>query len=183
MRKLIVEAEVSLDGVMDGSPDFWQQVFQFHSPDVQAYLDELLFTPDALVMGQRTYTGFAQIWPTRTGKAADKINAMPKYIASRTLKEPLEWNSTLIKGDAAEEIKKLKQQSGGSLLQYGIGELTQTMLKQGLVDEVRLVVFPFTFSEGPRVFERMGIKTFKLLETKIFTSGAIALHYQPQQPS
>lgn len=183
MRKLIVEAEVSLDGVMDGSPDFWQQVFQFHSPDVQAYLDELLFTPDALVMGQRTYTGFAQIWPTRTGKAADKINAMPKYVASRTLKEPLEWNSTLIKGDAAEEIKKLKQQSGGSLLQYGIGELTQTMLKQGLVDEVRLVVFPFTFSEGPRVFERMGIKTFKLLETKIFTSGAIALHYQPQQPS
>jgi dihydrofolate reductase len=182
MRKIIVEAEVSLDGVVNAEgQDFWQKVFQFHSPDVSAYLDDLLFEPDALVMGKITYESFAQIWPTRQGKMADHINRMPKYVASRTLTEPLTWNSTLIKGDAAEAIRKLKQEPGGSLLQYGVGELTQTMLKHGLVDEIRLLVFPFTYGEGPRMFEHMGINTLKLLESKTFSSGVVALHYQPQQ--
>jgi dihydrofolate reductase len=180
MRKLIVEAEVSLDGAMGGeNTDFWQQVFPFHSPDIDQYLDELLFMPDALLMGQKTYEFFATVWPTREGKGADRINNMPKYVASRTLKEPLRWNATLIKGDVVEEIKKLKQESGGSLLQYGVGELTDTMFKHGLVDELRIVMFPFTFGEGPRVFEHMGVNTLKLLETKTFSSGALALHYQP----
>lgn len=181
MRKIIVEVEASMDGVMGQSPDFWQQAFQFHSPDVKQYLNDLLFMPDALLIGRMTYELFAQVWPTRQGKDADKINAMPKYVASRTLNEPLEWNATLLKGDAAEAIKKLKQESGTCLLQYGVGELTRTLLKYGLVDEVRVVIFPFTFGEGPRVFEHMGIHTFKLLETKTFSSGGIALHYQPQQ--
>jgi dihydrofolate reductase len=182
MRKLIVEAEVSVDGAMGGeNADFWQQIFLFHSPDVQEYLNELLFMPDALVMGQKSYEFFAQVWPTRQGADADRINSMPKYVASRTLKEPLRWNATLMKGDAAEEIGKLKQEPGKSLLQYGVGELTHTMLKHGLVDELRLLVFPFAFGEGPRIFEHMGVNTLKLLETRTFSSGAIALHYQPQQ--
>jgi dihydrofolate reductase len=181
MRKIIVEAEVSLDGVMGGENAFWGQVFQFHSEDVKKYLHDLLFMPDALLMGQATYTGFAQVWPTRQGEDADHINSMPKYVASRTLKEPLQWNATLIKGDAAEEIKKLKQESGKSLLQYGIGELTQTMLKAGLVDEVRILVFPFAYGEGPRIFDHMGVNTLKLVDTKTFSSGVVALHYQPQQ--
>ena len=104
---------------------------------------------------------------------------MPKYVASRTLKEPLAWNATLIKGDLAQEIGKLKQEPGQDLLQYGVGELTHTMLKHGLVDELRLLVFPFTFGKGPRVFENMDINTLKLLDTKTFSSGVIALHYQP----
>jgi dihydrofolate reductase len=179
MRKIIVEAEVSLDGVMGGDiANFWQQVFAFHSPDVTEYLNQLLFMPDALLMGQKTYAGFAQVWPTRQGKDADHINAMPKYVASRTLKEPLQWNATLIKGDVAEEIRKLKQEPGKSLLQYGVGELTHTMLEHGLVDELRLLVFPFTFGEGPRIFEQMGVNTLKLLETKTFSSGAVLLAYQ-----
>jgi dihydrofolate reductase len=184
MRKIIVEAEVSIDGVVSTEQqDFWQKIFQFHSPDVSAWLDDLLLTPDALLMGKITYESFAQIWPTRQGKMADHINRMPKYVASRTLTEPLTWNSTLIKGDTAEAIRKLKQEPGESLLQYGVGELTQTMLKHGLVDEIRILVFPFTYGEGPRMFEHMGINTFKLLETKTFTSGAVALHYQPQLPA
>jgi dihydrofolate reductase len=127
-----------------------------------------------------TYEAFAQIWPTRDGKAADRINSMPKYVASRTLKEPLQWNATLLKGDVAEEIRTLKQAPGQSLVQYGMGELTHTMLKHGLVDELRLLMFPFTFGEGPRIFEHMGLNTLKLVETKPFTSGVVALHYQPQ---
>jgi dihydrofolate reductase len=184
MRKIIVEAEVSVDGAMGGdNVDFWKQIFPFHSADVQEYLNELLFMPDALLMGQKTYESFATLWPTRQGKDADRINSMPKYVASRTLKEPLQWNATLIKGDVVEEIRKLKQEPGKSLLQYGVGELTQTMLKHGLVDELRILVFPFAFGEGPRIFEHMGVHTLKLLDTKMFSSGAVALHYQPQQPA
>lgn len=105
---------------------------------------------------------------------------MPKYVASRTLKEPLGWNATLIKGNVVEEIQKLKQSPGKNLLQYGVGELTRTMLKAGLVDEFRLLVFPFTFGEGPHIFAHMGVHTLKLLETITFQSGAVALHYQPE---
>ena len=182
MRKIIVEAEVSLDGAMGGeNVDFWNHIFPFHSADVQKYLNELLFMPDALVMGQKTYEFFAQVWPTRQGEDADRINGMPKYVASRTLKEPLRWNATLIKGDTAEGIRKLKQEPGKSLLQYGVGGLTHTMLKHGLVDEFRILVFPFTFGEGPRIFEDMGVNTLKLLDTKTFSSGVVALRYQPQQ--
>jgi dihydrofolate reductase len=180
MGRLIVEAEVSLDGVMGGEgPDLWQQIFQSHSADVTEYLNDLLFMPDALLMGRKTYEGFAQVWPTRQGEMADRINGMPKYVASRTLKEPLRWNATLMKGDVAEEIGKLKQESGKGLLQYGVGELTHTMLKHGLVDEFRILVFPFSFGDGPRIFDRMGVNTLRLLDTKTFSSGAIALHYQP----
>lgn len=183
MRKLIVEAEMSVDGAMGGENlDFWNQVFPFHTPDVDEYLSDLLFMPDALVMGQKTYTFFAQVWPAREGKQAERINSMPKYVASRSLEEPLEWNATLIKGDTAESIRRLKQEPGKSLLQYGVGELTHTLLQHGLVDEFRFVVFPFTFGEGPRIFEHMGTHPLKLLDSREFNSGAIALHYQPQHP-
>src|SRR5262249_193845 len=145
-RKIIVQAEVSVDGGMGGEKtEFWQQVFPFHSADVITYLNDLLFMPDALLMGQKTYTFFAQVWPTRQGPDADRMNSMPKYVASRTLQEPLTWNATLLKGDAVQAITKLKQQPGQDLLQYGVGELTHTMLQHGLEDELRLLVFPFTF--------------------------------------
>ena len=182
MRKIIVEAEVSVDGAMGGeNADFWKQVFLYHSPDVAAYLNDLLFTPDALLMGKKTYESFATVWPTREGKDADRINSMPKYVASRTLQEPLAWNATLIKEDVVEAIKKLKQEPGRDLLQYGVGELTHTLLQHGLVDEFRILVFPFTFGEGPRIFEHMGVNTLKLLGTKTFSSGAVAHRYQPQE--
>ena len=184
MRKIIVEVEVSVDGAMGGeNMDFWKQNYPLHSADVQEYLDDLLFTPDALLMGHSTYEFFAQVWPTRQGKDADRINSMPKYVASRTLQEPLQWNARLIKADVASEIRKLKQEPGKSLLQYGVGELTQTMLQAGLIDEFRMLVFPFTFGEGPRIFEQMGVTTLSLLHTKTFSSGVVALHYQPQKPA
>ncbi|MCA9875745.1 MAG: dihydrofolate reductase family protein [Anaerolineales bacterium] len=179
MRKIIVEAEVSVDGIMGQNTDFWENVFPFHTPDVEKYLNDLLFMPDALLMGQKTYTFFAQVWPERQGEQADRINSMPKYVASRTLEEPLQWNATLLKGDVPEEIRKLKQEPGKSLLQYGVGELTNTMLRHNLVDEFHLLVFPFTFGEGPRIFEGMEVNTLKLVDTKTFSSGAVALVYQP----
>jgi dihydrofolate reductase len=150
MRKIIVEVEMSLDGCIGGeNAGFWQQVFPFHSDDVQKYLDDILFEPDALLMGVKTFKFFSVVWPQRDGKQAEKMNSIPKYVASRTLKEPLAWNGILLKGDVVEEIKKLKEQRGKSLLQYGVGELTHTMLKAGLVDEFRILVFPFSYGEGP----------------------------------
>ncbi len=181
MRKVIVGVQASIDGGMGGEKmEFFKQVFAFHSADVKEYLNELLFMPDALLMGQKTYELFAKVWPAREGKDADRINSMPKYVASRTKKEPLQWNATLIKGDVAEEIRQLKQKPGKGLLQYGVGELTHTMLKHGVVDEFRVLVYPFAFGEGPRIFEHMGVNTLKLLDSKTFSSGVVALHYQPQ---
>ena len=182
MRKVIVEAEVSLDCLSGGeNPEFWTKVFQYHSDDVTEYLNDLLAMPDALVMGRRTYEGFAQIWPSREGREAERINKVPKYVASRTLQEPLTWNASLIKGNVAEEISKLKQQSDGYLLQYGVGELTRTMLQAGLVDEFRLVVFPFVAGQGERMFETFDLTSLKLVDTRTFNSGAIALHYEPSR--
>jgi dihydrofolate reductase len=182
MRSIIVEAEVSLDGVLGGeSPEFWAQVFKYHGADVSEYLKNLLFTPAALLMGRKTYEFFAQVWPSRNGEDADRINSMPKYVASRSLKEPLAWKATLIGDDIVKEIGQLKEQPGRDLLQYGVGELTQTMLQQGLVDELRLVVYPFVFGRGQRVFENFDTTSLKLLDTKTFSTGAIALHYSPQR--
>lgn len=182
MRKIIVEAEISLDGGMGGeNVSFWKEASPFRSADVEAYLNDLLFTPDALLMGSKTYEFFAKVWPTREGKDADRINNMPKYVASRTLKEPLKGNATLIKGDIVEAIEKLKREPGKGMVQYGVGKLTHTMLKAGLVDEFCILVYPFTFGEGPRIFEHMGINTLKLLDTKTFSSGVILLRYQPAE--
>ena len=180
MRKIVVEAEVSVDGAMGGEHmDFWQQVYQFHSEDVLEYLNDLLFMPDALVMGRKTYAAFAAVWPARQGKDADRINTMPKYVASRSLPGPLAWNATLLRGDAVAAIGKLKQAPGAGLVQYGVGELTHALLEAGLVDEFRLLVYPFAFGAGPHIFEQMRVNPLLLLETKRFKSGAVALHYQP----
>lgn len=176
MRKIIVEAEVSLDGIVN-SPEIWPEVFKYHTDDVTDYLNKFLLSADALLSGRLTYEIFAQVWPARTGELADWINQMPKYVASRTLKEPLSWNSTLIQGDVVEELRKLKRKDGKNLVQYGIGELTHTMLNNGLVDELQLMVYPFTFGKGGRWFDNMDMKHFKLIESKPFKSGAIVLRY------
>ena len=178
MGKLIIEAEVSLDGVMNG-PEFWEQVFKYHSDDVKDCLNKILFSADALILGRMTYEVFAEVWPSREGKDANHINTMPKYVASRTLTEPLAWNAKLIKGDLSTAIRSLKQESSNNLVQYGVGELTESVLQHGLVDELRLLVFPFVFGKGPRVFEKMVTGNLKLLNTRTFSSGVVELAYQP----
>ena len=92
-----------------------------------------------------------------------EINSMPKYVASRTLNPPLDWNASLLRGDVVKAIRKLKQEEGGDLLQYGIGELTKTMADNGLIDELHLTVFPFTFGKGDRWFDILEGRSFELL--------------------
>jgi dihydrofolate reductase len=175
MRKVIVQTQVSLDGVQENPQLF---VFDYFSDEIMSYNKALLFQSDALLAGRVTYQGFAEVWPTRTGDDfADRINSLPKYVASRTLKEPLTWNASLIKGDVAKEVAKLKNQPGQDILQYGIGELTHTLIQQGLVDELRFLVFPVAVGSGGRIFETFDKTTLKLLETKTFETGVVALHY------
>jgi dihydrofolate reductase len=181
MRKVIVQTQVSLDGVQ-GDPQLF--VFDYFSDEIMSYNKELLFQSDALLAGRVTYQGFAEVWPTRTAdEFSDRINSLPKYVASRTLKEPLTWNAHLIKGDVAKEVAKLKEQPGQDILQYGIGELTHTLIQQGLVDELRFLVFPVAVGNGQRIFETFDKTPLKLLETKTFNTGVLALHYQPVKNS
>ena len=176
MRKIIVEAEVSLDGIVN-SPDIWPEIFKYHTDDVTDYLNKLLFSSDALLLGRVTYEIFAEVWPARTGEQAEYINRIPKYVASKTLKEPLRWNSRLIKGNIVESVHQIKRTEGNNLVQYGVGELTRTMLNHGLVDELQLLVFPFTFGKGGRWFDNLDMKHFKLIECKSFKSGVVLLRY------
>ncbi len=180
MRKLIVQTEMSLDGVLD-SPQLWESIFDYHSEDVRAYLDERVLNAGALVMGRLTYEVFAEVWPSRAGEeTADKINSMPKYVASRTLQAPLAWNnSTLFKGDGVDAVAALKQEPGQEIVQYGVGELTHTLLAHDLVDEMRFLIFPIAVGSGQHIFESMAPVKLKLITNKSFDSGAVAHHYQP----
>lgn len=177
MRKVIVQTQVSLDGVQENPQLF---VFDYFSEESKNYVKEQLFRSDALVMGRVTYEGFAEVWPTMAGDDfADRMNSLPKYVASRTLQEPLTWNASLLGDNVAEAVAKLKEQPGQDILQYGIGELTHTLIQQGLVDELRFMVFPLAMGSGQRIFETFDKTALKLLETKTFNTGIVALRYQP----
>ena len=178
MRKIIVSTMVTLNGV-EQNPQRWS--FDYANDEFMKYASEQLFASDALIMGRVTYEGFATSWSARAGADAfaDKINALPKYVASRTLKDPLTWNSTLLKGDIAAEVAKIKQQPGQNILQYGIGELTDTLMENGLIDELRFLVYPVVMGGGGHMFETIDKTTLKLLDTKTFSNGVLVLHYQP----
>ena len=186
MRKIVVSEFVTLDGVMEdpgGAEGFkyggW--TFQFGSPEQEQWKFSELFQADALLLGRRTYQGFAAAWPTMPGTGAygERINSLPKYVASTTLSE-LTWNATLIKGDLANELSRLKQEDGQDILVFGSGQLVDTLNAQDLVDEYRLMVFPVVLGSGKRLFaEGSEKKTLKLVESKLFPSGVVVLTYQP----
>jgi dihydrofolate reductase len=167
-----------MDMVIDNPQNF---VFDYTNDEFMSYALEQLFESDALIMGRLTYEGFSQAWPAMAGQNefAERMNSLPKYVASRTLNEPLTWNANLIKGDVAKEVKKLKEQDGKNILQYGSGELTRTLLKAGLIDEFRLMVFPVAIGTGQRPFAEIEKMPMKLLESKTFNTGVLILHYQP----
>jgi dihydrofolate reductase len=171
---------VTLDAVME-NPHLWS--FDYMNDEILKYAYDQLFAADALVMGRVTYEGFAEAWSSRAGADdfADRMNSLPKYVASRTLKNPLRWNATLIQGDVAQGVAKLKQQPGQDILQYGIGELTQTMMQHSLIDELRLLVYPVVVGSGERILENINKTTLKLIDSKSFSSGVVALHYQPER--
>ena len=182
MSRLIVTEFVTLDGVMEapgGEPAHphsgW--VFDFMGPEQEQYKLNEVLEAESHLLGRVTYEGFAAAWPEREGPFADKINAMPKYVVSSTLEDPLEWNnSTLIRGEVAEEVGKLKAQEGGPILVAGSATLVHSLIDNDLVDELRLMVFPVMIGGGKRPFpESRQRKTFKPTGTHTFDSG-VAVH-------
>jgi dihydrofolate reductase len=179
MRKVIISEFLTLDGVMEAP----QWTFQFGSEEQEKFKFDELFACDALLLGRVTYEGFAAAWPNMQGTGAygERMNSIPKYVVSTTLQE-LEWNASLLKGQLAEEVSKLKQQPGQDILVFGSGDLVHQLIQQDLIDEYRLMIFPVVVGSGKRLFrEGSAKKVLKLIETKTFRSGVIVLTYQPER--
>ena len=185
MRKLIVSEFVTLDGVMEapggeeGHPHSgW--VFDFMSPDQEKYKLEETLSSEILLLGRVTYEGFAAAWPDRGGEFADKMNTMPKFIVSKTLQDP-EWeNSTVLEGDVAEEVRKLKDQEGGPILVAGSCTLVHALIEHGLIDELRVMLFPVTVGGGKRLFPENSEKTrLELADSQTFSTGVVVHTYRP----
>lgn len=176
MRKVVVSEFLSLDGVMEEPK--W--TFPYWNDEIARFKHDELFGSEALLLGRVTYEGFAAAWPGRTdeGDYGDRINSMPKHVASTTLKEA-EWNATTIKGDVAEAVSGLKDGSGQDLLVFGSGRLVQTLLRAGLVDEFRLLVYPIVLGKGQRLFGDGTDAKLTLTATQPFSSGVVALIYEP----
>lgn len=176
MRKLIVTEFLTLDGIYEDSTP-WHQ--NYDADDGQFKFDEL-FESDTLLLGRVTYEGFATYWPAQQGTNAfaDRMNSLPKFVASRTLKSA-DWNATILDGDVVTAVQQLKQQDGRNILVYGSGNFVQTLLRYGLVDELRLMVFPLVLGQGKRLFAGGDQIPLKLASTQALGDSVLLLTYEP----
>lgn len=157
MGNVIAAEYVTLDGVMEDptwTGPYWND-------ELAKLQSDLLFSSDTLLLGRITYQEFAASWPDMEDEEGDfavRMNTMPKYVASRTLKQA-EWNATLLQGGVPEEVLKLKQQPDQNLLIYGSGTLVSTLMQQELIDQYRLIVYPVIMGKGKRLSEREPTRT------------------------
>ena len=179
MRKVVVSEFVSLDGVIE--KPLWSR--QLTGEEQQKYKLDELSASDALLLGRATYEELAAQWPhlsEQYGGYTDMMNSYPKYVVLTTLQEPLEWNASLIEGDLAEEVSRLKQEPGKDILVYSTGDLVNTLMKHNLVDEYRLMVFPIVVGSGKRLFEgEIDTTVLELVDSKTLSTGVVVLTYQP----
>jgi dihydrofolate reductase len=184
--RIVVTDFVSLDGVVEapgGGENFkhagWSFEIDRGDEGNKFKLDETLAS-EALLLGRVTYEGFAAAWPSRTDEFADKFNSMPKYVVSSTLEEA-EWNNTtVLKGDVANEVSKLRQGADGDVVVHGSAQLVQTLVEHDLVDELRLMVFPIVLGTGKRLFgDTSDKKRLRLGDSKTVGEGIAILIYEP----
>lgn len=176
-KKIVATEYLTVDGFMD-EPGLWSM--PFFSDEAGAYKFQELADAEALLLGRRTYEGFAKAWPTMTdtGEFGERMNSMPKYVASRTLTE-LTWNANLIKGDVVEGIRELAKGEGGDLLLSGSAELFNLCHQHDLIDEYRLMVFPYLLgSEGTKPLFRGGPRhALSLAGTTQLPNGVVVQTY------
>src|SRR3954464_11207503 len=186
MGKIIATEFISLDGVVEapgGGEEFeyagWSFEIDRGDEGNKFKIDET-FESEALLLGRKTYEGFAAAWPSRDGEFADKFNRMPKYVVSSTLGEP-EWqNSTVLNDDLGTEVAKLKEEYDGDVVVHGSAQLVQALLEEDLVDELRLMVYPLVLGRGKRVFGGLrDKKPLRLVDSKIVGEGVAILTYEP----
>ncbi|WP_327088744.1 dihydrofolate reductase family protein [Nonomuraea sp. NBC_01738] len=178
MRKLIESTFITLDGVVDGL-ETWS--VDYFDEEYGKYANELLAGASALLLGRETFEGFAGYWPTAEeseGEYAVTINKLPKYVASRTLTEA-GWNGTVIAGDVAGAVAKLKEEDGGHILKFGTGELDRALL--GLVDEYHFWVHPVIAGSGQRVLDGVDTTHLEYVRSTPLPSGVIVQVYAPKQ--
>ena len=181
MRRVVAVELVSLDGVME-APEEW--AFSYSSEEMEEANASGMAASDAMLLGRVTYEGLAAFWPNQPGGTpmVDYINSVPKFVVSETLEEPLGWNnSALIKGkEFAEGVAELKRQPGKDITIIGSGALVRSLLRGGLLDELRLMVHPVVLGGGKRLFEdgaqRMDLELF---DSKSFATGVLDLTYRP----
>jgi dihydrofolate reductase len=180
MRRIINSTYISLDGVIE-EPHLWPSSgsSEGRGDEIQT---ELLLACDALIMGRRTYEGFAPVWPTRSGDpAGDHINAMPKYVVSSTLRDP-EWtNTTVIADDPVGAIRALKERPGKDIVQYGFGRLTHALLEADLLDELRLWFHPLLVGKGGAdhlLYRDSRLTQFELVDHTALANGIVILGYR-----
>jgi dihydrofolate reductase len=184
MGKVVVTEFVSLDGVMEdpgGSEgaEHGAWTFEFENAEGMEFKLEETRASEALLLGRVTYEGFAEAWPTRDGEFADKLNSMPKYVVSKTLEDPAWSNSTVLSGNLAEEVSKLKQEVKGEIVVHGSAQLVQGLLERDLVDELRLMVFPVVLGTGKRLFgDTGGKKRLRLVSSKVGADGIAIQVYE-----
>ena len=187
MRKLVVTEFITVDGVIEdpGGSEGTERggwAFEFNRDDDgdKFKLDETL-EAEAQLLGRVTYDGFAAAWPSRSGEFADKMNKSPKYVVSSTLEDPPWQNTTVLNRNVAEEVSNLKQQPGGAILVHGSPQLVRTLLDEGLVDELRLMVFPVVLGKGKRLFDDgLGKSALQLVESRpVGPDGVVILIYRP----
>ena len=185
MGKIVVSENVSLDGVIQdpaGDEGFkrggWVGPIKDRKEVNRLTLEEALST-EILLLGRRSYEWFAARWPSRTGALADTINSLPKYVVSATLENP-EWkNSTVIKGDVANEVSKLKQERNGRIVVWASFQLVHTLMEHHLVDELRLKIYPVVLGAGERLFaEASDKKPMRLVGTQA-GDDVVFLTYEP----
>jgi dihydrofolate reductase len=196
MRKLTVSEFLTLDGVMQapGSPDEDRSGGFNHGGWQLQYFDDIgakeiiegITEAGGFLLGRKTYEIFATYWPTAPEEeqaVAGPLNNLPKFVVSKTLREPLAWNnSTLIAGNVAEEVAKLKRQSGNDIRVIGSGELVQTLMKHDLVDEYDLMIHPLVLGSGKHLFREGGSnQTLKLLDFKTTSKGVTILKYKTEK--
>jgi dihydrofolate reductase len=194
MRKVIVDEWMALDGVVQapGAADEDTSGGFQHGGWHLRYFDDVsrnwvltyLTEAGGFLFGRRTYEGFAAHWPNASEEEqviARPLNSKPKYVASRTLTEPLTWqNAMLLRGDVPEAVGALKREAGADLHVMGSTHLVQTLIQRGLVDEFRLMIDPIVLGTGKRIFPDDGVlRPLRLVESKITTTGAILATYAP----
>ncbi len=180
MKKLIMWNLITLDGYFEGEKP-WDLTFHetVWDTELEDFSDEQLASADALVFGENTYKGMADYWSTAEGKIAEKMNAIHKIVCSPTL-ENATWNNTTIVRDAVAEIQKLKRKGDGTMLVFGSGVLSESLMKANLFDEYRLCIAPVFLGKGRRLFgEGLPQQKLKLLEARPLQSGGVILKYTP----
>jgi dihydrofolate reductase len=184
MGRIVVTEFVTLDGVVEdpgGSEGTERGGWAFDLSDEggQFKFDEAMAS-EAMLLGRVTYEGFAEAWPSQEGPFADKFNTMPKYVVSSTLRDPRWANTTVLGGDLVEEVTKLRQGTDGDVLVHGSPQLVQALVDHGLVDELRMMVFPLILGAGKRLFGATGAKQpLRLTDSRNFGDGVTVLVYQP----